>query len=168
MSELTAAIVRVQLRKLDTIVGHMRASKYRIQAAIGNPRGLAWRRVEDPAGDSGPFMIAMLADAGAATRLASAATARGLNCTRLQDYGLHVYSNVRALVEKRSHSADGFPWTHPANRPLVRDYRFGALPRTDALMARSVILPVPSNLTTDDEDAYAAALRDASAAAGLA
>jgi dTDP-4-amino-4,6-dideoxygalactose transaminase len=168
MSELTAAVVRVQLRKLDAIVAHMRASKYRIQEAIVGLRGLQWRRIADPDGDSGPFIIAMLADADAAARLAGQAGSRGLNCTRLHEYGLHVYYNVRALVEKRSHSADGFPWTHPANMPLVRDYHHGALPRTDALLARSVILPVPSNLTPQDEEAYATTFREAYAAAGLA
>lgn len=167
MSELAAAVVRTQLHKLDAIVAHMRASKHRIQAALSDLNGLRWRRIEDPDGDSGPFIIAMLADTEAAARLAREATARGLNCTRLHDYGLHVYYNVRALVEKRSHSADGFPWTHPANAPLVRDYRSGALPKTDALLARSVILPVPSTLTTQDESDFASALREAYTAAGL-
>ena len=64
MSELAAAIVRVQLRKLDTITVHMRASKHRIKAALGDLAGLRWRRVDDPAGDSGPFIIAMLREPG--------------------------------------------------------------------------------------------------------
>jgi 8-amino-3,8-dideoxy-alpha-D-manno-octulosonate transaminase len=168
MSELAAAVLRAQLPKLDTIVAHMRASKYRIQAALDDLPGLQWRRVEDPDGDSGPFIIAMLNDEQAATRLAKEAAARGLNCTRLHDYGLHIYYNVRALVEKRSHSRDGFPWTHPANAPLVRNYQRGALPKTDALLARSVLLPVPSNLTTQNETDYAAVFREAHIAAGLA
>jgi dTDP-4-amino-4,6-dideoxygalactose transaminase len=167
MSELAAAVIRAQLPKLDTIVAHMRASKYRIRAALDDLSGLQWRRVEDRDGDSGPFIIAMLKDENAATRLAKEASARGLNCTRLHDYGLHVYYNVRALVEKRSHSADGFPWTHPANAPLVRNYARGALPKTDALLARSVLLPVPSNLTLQDENDFAAAFREAYNATGV-
>lgn len=167
MSELAAAVVRVQLRKLDTITAHMRASKQRIKAALADLPGLQWRRVGDPAGDSGPFLIAVLASPEAAGCLAVQATTRGLNCTRLADYGMHVYHNIRALVEKRSNSPDGYPWSHPANLPLARSYQRGVLPRTDQLLARSVILPVPSNLNPDQEKAYIEVLRDARAAAEL-
>ncbi len=180
MSELAAAVVRAQLHKLDAITAHMRASKHRIKAALGEkgvrhllperpegcfaqkvPDPFFWRRIEDPAGDSGPFIIAIVPSSDAAGRFAGLAAARGLNCTRLSEYGLHVYHNIRALVEKRSNSPDGFPWTHPANIPLTRDYQRGALPRTDQLLARSVILPVPSNLSPDQEGEYISVFREA-------
>jgi len=103
----------------------------------------------------------------AAGRFAREASARGLTCTHLPDYGLHVYCNVKALIEKRSNSADGFPWTHPANAALVRDYRRGALPKTDELLARSVVCPVPSNLTPSQENEYTAVFREAHGAAGI-
>ena len=113
MSEIAAAILRVQLGKLDAITAHMRASKYRIRAALGDLSGLRWRQVKDPKGDSGPFLIAGFATPRAAGSFAKEANARGLTCAYLPDYGLHVYYNVKALVEKCSNSTDGFPWTHP-------------------------------------------------------
>ncbi len=168
MSEIGAAVVRAQLRKLDAIVGHMRASKRRIKAALGDLREARWRRIDDPDGDSGPFIIATFATPDAARGVAKACAAGGLTCVHLPDYGLHVYYNVRALVEKRSNSADGFPWSHPSNAALVRDYRRGALPRTDDLLARSVVLPVPSRLTPQQEDDYVAVFRKACWMAGVA
>jgi len=167
MNEIAAAIIRVQLRKLDAITAHMRASKYRIREALSDLPGLQWRRIKDREGDSGPFIVAMFATPEAAGRFAREASARGLTCTHLPDYGLHVYCNVKALIEKRSNSADGFPWTHPANAALVRDYRRGALPKTDELLARSVVCPVPSNLTPSQENEYTAVFREAHGAAGI-
>ncbi len=167
MSEIGAAIVRVQLRKLDTIVTHMRESKQRIKQMLADLPGMAWRRIDDPAGDSGPFILAALRDAGSAAALAREATARGLSCTHLPDYGLHIYYNVHALVEHRSNSTDGFPWTHPANQSLVRDYARGALPQTDELLARSVVLPVASNLEPHQETRFVSLLRDAHRAAAI-
>ncbi len=161
MSELAAAVVRVQLRKLDAITGSMRASKQRIKAALSDLPGLGWRRVDDPEGDSGPFIIAVLDDRERAARLAAAAGERGLICSHLPAYGLHVYCNIRALTEKRSNSTDGFPWTHPANVPLARDYAKGSLPRTDKLLERSIICAVPSILTPQQEEGYMAAFREA-------
>ncbi len=167
MSEIGAAVVRAQLAKLDTIVAHMRTSKYRILESLGQPSGVRWRRVDDPAGDSGPFLIAMLNDADAAKRLADECASRGLICSHLPDYGLHVYCNVKALVEQRSNAADGWPWTHPANEPLRRDYGRGSLPQTDQLLARGVAFAVPSKLTREQEDDYVAAFRQAHEAAGV-
>ena len=167
MAEIGAAVVRAQLAKLDTIVAHMRASKYRIREALGELSGVRWRRVDDPAGDSGPFLIAMLNDEDAAKRLAAECAGRGLTCSHLPAYGLHVYYNVKALVEQRSNAADGWPWTHPANVPLRREYARGSLPQTDELLARGVALAVPSKLTREQEDDYVAAFRQAHEAAGV-
>lgn len=166
MSEIGAAIVRVQMAKLDLIVGHMRASKLRIKQALADLPGIAWRRIDDVAGDSGPFIILTLKNPEVAAAFGREATLRGLNCSVLAKYGLHVYYNVRALVEKRSNSADGYPWTHPANVPLVRDYARGAVPQTDALLDRSLVFPVPSNLTSDLEAKFLTLFREAYQIAG--
>jgi dTDP-4-amino-4,6-dideoxygalactose transaminase len=165
MSEIGAAVVRVQLRKLDTIVANMRASKYRIREALRDLPGIRWRRVDDPTGDSGPFIILVLRGADAAERFAKEAGERGLNGSCLSAYGLHVYYNVKALVERRSNSTDGFPWTHPSNAALIRGYERGTLPQTDDLLARSVVLPIPSRLTRKQEEDYVAAFREAYQAA---
>jgi len=155
MTELGGAIGRVQLRKLPRIVGHMRAAKRRIKAGIAGIAGLAFRRLNDPAGDSGAFLIASLPSAGHATEFARRLNAEnitvGLSPTRrVVDFGMHVYHNIPALVERRSNSPDGSPWSLEANRKSVYSYLKGAMPRSDDLMARSIIMPVPSVLTPRD------------------
>jgi 8-amino-3,8-dideoxy-alpha-D-manno-octulosonate transaminase len=164
MSELSAAVVRVQLGKLNAITSHMRDSKWRIRGSLQDLPGVTWRRVDDPAGDSGPFLIASFGSADQAARFAEECGRRSLSCGYLAHYGLHVYYNVRALVEHRSNSPDGFPWTHPANVPLLRNYGPGALPRTDELLSRSVGLPIPSCLTPEQETDFITLFREAHAA----
>lgn len=167
MTELGAAIVRVQLRKLDQIVTHMHETKRRIKEALRGLAGVTWRRVDDPAGDSGPFILAMFPDATSAAAMARQASARGLTAAHLPDYGLHVYYNVRALVNRCSHSPDGWPWTHPANVTLLRQYGKGALPQTDALLEKAVAMPVPSCMDEAQEKRYVSIFREAHKAAGL-
>jgi dTDP-4-amino-4,6-dideoxygalactose transaminase len=167
MTEIGAAVVRAQLKKLDTIVANMRGSKHRIRDGLSDLKGFTWRRIDDPAGDSGPFIVVTFEDEGIAKRFAQQAADRGVTCSHMPDYGLHVYYNVKALVERRSNATDGWPWTHPANEPLTRDYAKGCLPKTDALLARSVVLAVPSRLSETQEEQYIAAFRDAHAAAGI-
>ena len=55
----------------------------------------------------------------------------------------------------------GNPWSSPENKQSVYDYNFGLCPRSDALFARSVLLPVPSCLTPAHEDAAIKAIKDA-------
>jgi len=155
MSEIAGAIGRVQLKKLPSIVASMHRSKREIKRGISGIKRLEFRRLNDENGDSGAFLILVLPSAGVAKKFAGAMNAQkiysGLSPTvRVVDFGMHVYHNIHSLVGKHSNSPDGFPWTLPANRESVYDYGKGAMPRSDRLMERSIIMPVPSVLTRND------------------
>jgi dTDP-4-amino-4,6-dideoxygalactose transaminase len=161
MSELAAAVIRAQLSKLDRIIEHMRVSKHRIKECLSDLKGITWRRVDDPKGDGGAFLIARFESEENAISFSRYARKLMLPCTYLPEYGLHVYYNIQALVQKSSNCPDGFPWSHPANRECQPDYVKGTLPQTDRLLERSILLPVPSCLTKEQEDQYASAFREA-------
>ena len=69
MSELTAAVAVQQLKKLPKIIRHMRRSKERIKEMLAGTPGLSFRRLNDEAGDTGPFLILMLEDEATAGRV---------------------------------------------------------------------------------------------------
>ena len=152
MSELTGAVGSVQLKKLPAIIRHMRGSKRRIKKRLEGIPGLTFRRLNDEAGDTGPFLIFLLETEAAAVRMVERMRAAGLeSAVRLADYGMHIYSNVPQLVGKVPLSPAGNPWNLPQNQASVYDYRKGACPRSDALLARSILLPIPSRLTPEQE-----------------
>jgi len=152
MSELCGAVAGAQLAKLPQIVAHMRASKQRIKAMLQGTPGVKFRRLNDERGDTGPFLILMLDDPSRGERAVQRMTEAGLSGTcRLADYGLHIYSNVPQLVRKVPLSPAGNPWNLPDNLESVRDYARGACPQSDALFARSVLIPIPSRLTVEQE-----------------
>jgi 8-amino-3,8-dideoxy-alpha-D-manno-octulosonate transaminase len=162
MGELTAAVASQQLKKLPAIVRHMRASKRRIKAALAGAPALGFRRLNDEAGDAGPFLILLLDSEAAARRVVGRMQAAGLaSAVRLAEYGLHIYYNVQQLVGKVPLSPAGNPWNLPQNKQSVRDYRKGACPRSDNLFARSILLPIPSRLTPRQEEAAAEIIRSA-------
>ena len=161
MTELCGAVAEVQLSKLPQIVGSMRASKYRIKAALEGTPGLAFRRVHDDAGDTGPFLIVILEDADRARKAAAKMVGAGLHSVfRIADYGLHIYYNIPSLVKKVSLSPAGNPWNLAENRESVYDYGKGTCPKSDDLFERSVLIPVPSKLTVKQEEAAVAIIRD--------
>jgi len=160
MGELAGAVASVQIKKLPRIVEHMRASKRRIKAMLEGTPGLGFRRLNDPDGDAGAFLVLMLADEAAATGTVDHLKGAGLhNVFRIADYGLHIYSNIPSLVGKVPLSPAGNPWDLEANRDSVHDYNKGACPVSDALFARSVLVPIPSRLTEQQEQFAAKAIR---------
>ena len=157
MSELQGAMGLVQLAKLDRIVSSMRRTKYTVREALLQIPGIGLRRIDDPAGDNGAFLITRYRDRAQAAQMATSLRALGLECGpdgrlvhHLPEWGFHIYSNIPQLVHHLSTSSDGFPWTHPLNAPSRYDYALGALPRSDELFSRSVLQIVPSNCTDED------------------
>jgi 8-amino-3,8-dideoxy-alpha-D-manno-octulosonate transaminase len=158
MDEIRAAVLRVQLRKLPASVAAMRASKYRIRQALEAFPGVQLRTVIDPQGDTGCFLITTYASREIAVNVQGALRAEGLTTwpqgisnVLMTDWGLHLYSNNTSLLARASVDRGGFPWNLPVNAGAQR-YEAGSCPQADSLFHRSILLPIPSCLTTHDED----------------
>jgi 8-amino-3,8-dideoxy-alpha-D-manno-octulosonate transaminase len=154
MDELRAAVLRVQLRKLPATIGAMRKSKYRIRRALEPFKEVQLRRIIDPEGDTGCFLITTYRDAETARDVNASLRAegivtfpQGISNVVMTEWGLHLYYNNRSMVARR-----GFPWNLAENAGLARDYSKGACPVADSLFERSILLPIPSCLTEKDED----------------
>jgi dTDP-4-amino-4,6-dideoxygalactose transaminase len=152
MSELCGAVASVQIRKLPGIVKSMLASKKRIKKMLAGISGLKFRKINDTEGDSGPFIIMILDSQDKAVDVANKMKVGGLhNVFRVADYGLHIYYNIPSLVGKVSLSPAGNPWNLAENRRSIYDYNKGACPKSDELFVRSILLPIPSKLTLEQE-----------------
>jgi len=158
MGELAGSVANVQLRRLTGILAHMRASKQRIKQALGDIPGVSFRRLTDPEGDTGPFLILRFENEDRARGATDSLKKNVRNVWRLCEYGLHIYHNIGALVKKVPLSPAGNPWSLPQNADSVRDYRKGACPRSDELFARSILITIPSRLTRAQEKEMAEAI----------
>jgi 8-amino-3,8-dideoxy-alpha-D-manno-octulosonate transaminase len=162
MGELAGAVANVQLRKLPQVVAHMRASKQRIKDALADMQDASFRRLNDPEGDTGPFLILTLNEQPRAIRAVQYLTNAGIdNVFHLSHYGLHIYHNIRSLVEMIPLSPAGNPWSLPQNSDCTFAYAKGACPTSDDLFERSVIITIPSRLTEQQEQGMAQAIRNA-------
>jgi 8-amino-3,8-dideoxy-alpha-D-manno-octulosonate transaminase len=158
MSELAGAVAGVQLGRLPSILSALRANKARILDDIGDVPGLVRRRVPDPDGDGSSSITWFLSDAAGAKRLAAAVRDQGVPCAQMYR-GRPVYLTP-AVVAMRTASRTGGPWCC-AEHPTDRTYGEGLCPRTEALVARSVIVPIGVGYTDADCHQIAAAVRKA-------
>jgi len=155
MSEVTGAIVGVQLTRLDKLVARQRAAKARIvagTAGICRAKGFAPRPSHDGAGDVGVCLIYLLPDAQSAKTMIQALRAENISASGMFDPNvedLHVYYHWRPILHKRTANHLGCPWTCPYYQGGIT-YTQDMCPRTLKLLERAVHIDVNPLLTDAD------------------
>jgi 8-amino-3,8-dideoxy-alpha-D-manno-octulosonate transaminase len=94
VSELTGAVARVQLTRLDGLLERMRANHARLRSQVRGLPGLTLRHANDDGGDAGIALIAFAEDAERARDAVDALNAEGVLAMRIYDPDtpdLHVY-----------------------------------------------------------------------------
>ncbi|MDX9818347.1 MAG: DegT/DnrJ/EryC1/StrS family aminotransferase [Desulfococcus multivorans] len=136
--ELNAAVGLAQLRKLDKILEIQRTHKNAIKTALKQCPSITFRHIPDDAGDSATFLSFMLPDESTAREKTAKLAASGV------DGCFYWYGNNWHYLRQWDHlkqlsSAARLPLELLENRP---DYRKIHLPKSDALMARTLSMQI--------------------------
>lgn len=138
ISELNAAVGLAQLRKLDAILETQRSNKAAIKEAMGALPGISFRHLPDESGDSATFFSFMMPDEGRARKTAQALNRAGVDgCFYWYDNNWHYYRKWDHL--KQMAAAADLPLKLSPSCP---DYSRLALPRSDAIMARTISMQI--------------------------
>lgn len=137
MTELTAAVLLGQLRKVSTIISSLRASKQRFKAAIADLPGLGFREITDPDGECATLLTVFLPSEEIARKVA-----KDLDTKVVADSGWHVYLNMEQVLEKRTPTSEGWPDKHPLYQGDEVKYWKGMLPHTDDLLSRAINISI--------------------------
>ena len=136
MTELNAAVLLAQLRKLERILERLRSLKKRFKTQIQDIDGLEFRRLNDPEGECGTILTVFLPDKKSAD-----AVAEKLGTKTVSHSGWHVYNNMEQIL--------GLKMINPRNNPLKNqhyrgkaEFRHGMLPQTDRLLERAINISV--------------------------
>jgi 8-amino-3,8-dideoxy-alpha-D-manno-octulosonate transaminase len=163
MSELTGAVLRAQLTRLDDLLERMKSNKNHIKNAVSDIKGLEFRRLNDVAGDTGIVLIFYLASAELAGRFATALNAEGVGASSLHNKSVpdwHVYSHWDMILNKWTSTPDGCPYTcpHYLEKGGKIEYSPEMNPKTLDLLSRSIHIDIPPQLSKDDCDMIAEAI----------
>jgi 8-amino-3,8-dideoxy-alpha-D-manno-octulosonate transaminase len=155
MSELTAAVAKVQMEKIPAIMAHCRKLKEQILSEAGDLPGITWRPIPDPAGDFGYELYLYLPTAEQVAPFREALVAREVVCqprtgTYPQYHRDHLKSGA-AHHPAASPFRDLQPWPAPGYRP--EDF-----PRTEDLTTRYIAIPIGWKYTEADATHIAASL----------
>ena len=133
MTELTAAVLTAQLGKLKRILSHLRENKRRFKEQISDVPGLEFREITDPKGECATILTVLFPEAGIAEKVAEE-----LETKVVAGSGWHVYANMEQILNKRTVTPEGCPFTCPYYKGGEMRYWRGMLPRTDDLLSRSI------------------------------
>jgi len=162
MSEITGAILLVQLGKLDRLLSRMRFLKKRIKNQIQDIRGIGFRRLNDEEGDTAICLIMMLDDPGKSKLFAQALRAEGVEAGTIYDEGVpdwHVYAHWKHIQDKVTATKEGCPYTCPYHEGSEPKYSPQDCPNTNRYLARTIHLDIPPQMTDEDANLIARAIR---------
>jgi 8-amino-3,8-dideoxy-alpha-D-manno-octulosonate transaminase len=130
-------VLLAQLRKLDTIRGRLHANKARFKSAIADIEGVEFRELPDPEGECATLLTVFLPTEEIARNVAG-----DLRTRVIADSGWHVYSNMEQILEKRTITSEGCPFTCPYYTGPEPKYWKGMLPQTDDLVSRAINISI--------------------------
>ena len=136
MTELTAAVLIAQLKKIDKIIGMLYEKKTRFKEKIAGKGDFTFRTLNDPQGECATLLTVIFN-----TREKAKKVAEKLNTTTVDQSGWHVYNNMEQILNKLTVTAENCPFTCPYYKGKA-EYRKGMLPKTDDILARAINISI--------------------------
>jgi 8-amino-3,8-dideoxy-alpha-D-manno-octulosonate transaminase len=167
MSELTGAVMLAQLGRLDGLVKRMRENQKRIIEGIQGVKGIKVRPVNDPEGDSAICLMFYLDAREKVEPFVNALKAEGVAAAGVFNAGIpdwHIYAHWKHIIEKKTPTAVICPWDcpyHANTEPVQYDPMMN--PNTLSFLGRVVHLDIPPQMSDEDCDMIAHAIRKVAA-----
>lgn len=151
-NEVTAAIMRVQLKRMDGIIEDLRRVKAEMTEKLSGCDLFNFAPSNDIKGDLGTTLPLQFKERAVARKFADAIKGK-INGTLVADSGKHLYYNWTPLMEHRgSHCAATNPYNLPENKDLNMEYSHDMLPTTIDLIERTYHVLLHCDWTEQDID----------------
>ena len=163
VSEITGAIMRVQLGRLDGILRDLRRVKTEIMQGVAGTDGICFNPSHDLDGDCGttlPFLF----DTGKLARDFAEKIQSVTPCWLPINSGRHVYINWTPLLEHRGACHPTMnPYNMEANRHLRMTYTQDMCPRTLDLLSRTAFISPQPDWSAEQIGIIVRKVKDAAA-----
>ena len=142
MMELQGALGLAQLGKLDKIIlPRQRENKNRIKEALSQIKGITFRHIPDPEGDTATFLIFFLPSAEKAKAFSQVMSDEGAGAVYWYENTWHYYEEWEHLLEAKSVLRYAYPFKTESGQDRCF-YSRDALPHSAALMSRALCIPI--------------------------
>jgi dTDP-4-amino-4,6-dideoxygalactose transaminase len=152
MSELEGAVALAQIRKADKMLTGYRCAKKLIKEAIEKFKGINFRHITDPDGDTAICLVMFMPDVETTRKALKAMQAEGVPAGGIYDSKIrdwHIYGYWEHILDKKAVAADGLPWSAVPEGELPK-YSQDMCPRTLDLLSRAIMVDINYNYSEDD------------------
>ncbi len=141
MMELQGALGLAQLSKLKDMISRQKVHKNRLKQILSGIKGIRFRELVDPEGDTATFLAFSLPDQEKTLALKDLGKKVGLGLTYFFENNWHYYRNWEHLLLQKTASFNGWPFrVEEGVRKL--SYPRDFLSQTDERMARLLVMAI--------------------------
>ncbi len=152
-NEICAAVMRIQLQRLEGILEDLRRNKRSLMSKVAGCKGFKFTPSYDSEGDCGTTM-GLLFESEEKLRSFVKNGAVGLIGI---DSGKHVYAKWDSLIEKKvGHHEKMNPYLMEANKDLNKDIKRDSCPRTLDILSRTIFIGIKPDWSESDIEREAA------------
>jgi dTDP-4-amino-4,6-dideoxygalactose transaminase len=157
--EVSSAILRVQLKRLDGILASLRREKLVMREELDGEKGFVFNPVYDERGDCATNLALLFETRERAKLFVSRLKESGINGRAPLDSGRHVYVNWEPILQKRGAHHPG----RDAFRlsPTSPKYTLDMCPRTIEILGRTVLLETSATRAEDEMRLFIECIRKA-------
>jgi len=141
MNELQGALGLAQLRKLDTMIAEQRKNKAAIKTMLQSVKGIKFRELPDPEGDTATFLAFNLPTEGAAEKFQQALSAGGVDMVCYKKNAWHYLPNWEHFLAQSTANSKKFPFSNPMNKRTVA-YNRQDIPQAEDLLGRTLVMGI--------------------------
>jgi 8-amino-3,8-dideoxy-alpha-D-manno-octulosonate transaminase len=141
MNELQGALGLAQLRKLDTIIAEQKKNKKAIKDVLSTVKGIKFRDIPDPDGDTATFLAFNLSDENAAARFQKALSGEGVDTVCFKKNLWHYLPNWEHFLARSTANSKKYPFTDPSYKGKV-NYDRSTIPRAEDILGRTLVMNI--------------------------
>jgi 8-amino-3,8-dideoxy-alpha-D-manno-octulosonate transaminase len=141
MNELQGALGLAQLRKLDTIIAEQKKNKQAIKEILRKVKGIKFREIPDPDGDTATFLAFNLPDEVTASKFQKALGSEGVDTVCFKNNLWHYLPNWEHFLARATASSKKYPFTDPSYKGKV-NYDRSTIPRTEDILGRTLVIAI--------------------------
>jgi len=166
MSEMQGAVAIVQIGKLAGYIAALQRAKRGVRDRLELPEGISLRRQPDPDGDAATALVMFAPSPELAVEMTQALGARGVGAGGRFDKTIrdwHVYTYWEHILEQKTVTSEGCPFTCPYYEGTLPDYSVDMCPQTVDLLGRSLHIGVSETWDDAECERIATAINEAAA-----
>ncbi|MDO9529827.1 MAG: DegT/DnrJ/EryC1/StrS family aminotransferase [Syntrophales bacterium] len=148
MGELQGALGLAQLGKLEYVIAEQKKNKARIKEAIGKIKGVKFREIPDPEGDTATFLAFNFPEAEITKKFQKALSNEGIDTVLFKENLWHYVPNWEHFLAQSTANSKKYPFANPMYKGKI-DYSTAAIPRAEDIFGRTLFMAISVKMSEE-------------------